>query len=127
MKVLRRLYGYLRHYKAWAFLAFGSMIVFALTQTVLAALVQPLIDDVLTPPSVQRVVEKPQSRLAFVDRALQENVPTLYRVKKRFDQWWGGNPSMKWKRVLTILLLIFVVRAFTSFLAEYSFQKVGLS
>ena len=127
MRVLRRLYGYLRPYKAWAFLAFGSMIVFALTQTVLAALVQPLIDDVLTPPSVQRVIDKPQSRFAFVERALQDNVPSLYRVKKRFDQWWNGDPKVKWKRVLTILLLIFVVRAFTSFLSEYSFQKVGLS
>ncbi|HEX2122497.1 MAG TPA: hypothetical protein VHL59_12720 [Thermoanaerobaculia bacterium] len=51
MKALRRLYTYLGKYKAWAFVAFGSMIVFALTQTVLAALVQPIFDEVLTPPA----------------------------------------------------------------------------
>lgn len=127
MKVLRRLYGYLDRYKAWAFLAFGSMIVFALTQTVLAALVKPLIDDVLTPPSVQRQIDRPNSRFAFVERTLQQNAPLLYRVKQRYDTWWSGNPALKWKRVLTILLLIFIIRAFTSFLSEYSFQKVGLS
>src|SRR5688572_21378808 len=129
MKVLRRLYGYLDRYKAWAFLAFGSMIVFALTQTVLAALVKPIIDDVLTPPSVQRQIDeiRPNSRFAFVERTLERSAPSLYRVKQRFDRWWSGNPALKWKRVLTILLLVFIVRAFTSFLAEYSFQKVGLS
>src|SRR6185436_14118580 len=130
MKVLRRLYRYLDRYKAWAFLAFGSMIVFALTQTVLAALVKPLIDDVLTPPAVQRQIDhmdRPNSRFASAEQALEQNAPSLYRVKQRFDKWWSGDPAMKWKRVLTILLLVFVVRAFTSFLSEYSFQKVGLS
>jgi len=135
MKVLRRLYGYLDRYKAWAFLAFGSMIVFALTQTVLAALVKPLIDDVLTPPSVQRVVTpgvvrasgappEARRRRAPLDELLPK--PVL-RVKQRYDAWWNGNPALKWKRVLTILLLVFIVRAITSFLSEYSFQKVGLS
>jgi subfamily B ATP-binding cassette protein MsbA len=127
MRVLRRLYGYLHSYKAWAFVAFGSMIVFALTQTVLAALVQPVVDDVLTPPGVQRQIEPNETRSEEIDRFLEQNVPSIHRVKKRFDAWWGGDPSLKWKRVLTLLLLVFVVRAFTSFLSEYSFQKVGLS
>lgn len=127
MRVLRRLYGYLRSYKAWAFLAFGSMVVFALTQTVIAALVQPVVDDVLTPPSVRRQIETNETRSEQIDRYLERTVPSIHGVKKRFDQWWGGDPASKWKRVLTILLLVFVVRAFTSFLSEYSFQKVGLS
>ncbi len=127
MKVLRRLYGYLRSYKAWAFLAFGSMVVFALTQTVIAALVQPVVDDVLTPPSVRQHIERNETRSEQIDRYLERTVPSIHGVKKRFDQWWGGDPASKWKRVLTILLLVFVVRAFTSFLSEYSFQKVGLS
>jgi len=127
MKVLRRLYGYLRAYKAWAFVAFGSMIVFALTQTVLAALVQPIVDDVLSPPAVKQQIEKNETRSAKIDALLERNVPSIHRVKQRFDRWWGADPSMKWKRVLTVLLLIFIVRAFTSFLSEYSFQKVGLS
>ena len=127
MSVLRRLYRYLRPYRTWALLAFGSMIVFALTQTVLAALVQPLFDDVLTPPGVQRAVDRENPRAAFVERTLRENVPALYRVKQRFDAWWDVAPSQKWKRVLTILLIVFMLRAVTSFTSEYAFQKVGLS
>jgi subfamily B ATP-binding cassette protein MsbA len=127
MRVLRRLYRYLNRYKAWAFLAFGSMIIFALTQTVLAALVQPVVDDVLTPPGAHHATVKQASRTQTIDNALQQNAPVLYRAKKSFDQWWSGNPAKKWRRVLTVLLLVFVIRAFTSFLSEYSFQKVGLS
>src|ERR1700760_4221776 len=52
MKVLRRLYHYLRHYKAWGTLAFGSIIIFAVTQTAMIGLVQPLI-DLLIQPSVK--------------------------------------------------------------------------
>jgi ATP-binding cassette, subfamily B, bacterial MsbA len=139
MKILRRLYGYLRRYKVWAFVAFGSMIIFALTQTVLAMLVQPLFDDVLTPPGVQRPAA--EERVTGVKRVLLDSVlnrdrpegergvliNTFDRVKNRYDQWWVVDPSLKWKRVLTILLLVFLVRAVTSFLSEYSFQKVGLS
>jgi len=124
---LRRLYGYLRPYRAWAILAFGSMIVFALTQTVLAALVQPLFDDVLTPPGVQRTVEAENPRVSFAEAQVRDNLPAVYRAKQRFDTWWDVAPSEKWKRVLTILLIVFILRAITSFLSEYSFQKVGLS
>jgi subfamily B ATP-binding cassette protein MsbA len=126
MTPLRRLYGYLRAYRAWAFLAFGSMIVFALTQTVLAALVQPIVDDVLTPPGIQRAGD-PNPRVSAADRFLDQNLPAVGRAKNRFKEWWNGDPKLRWKRVLTILLLVFVVRAITSFLSEYSFQKVGLS
>jgi subfamily B ATP-binding cassette protein MsbA len=127
MSILRRLYGYLRPYRAWAFLAFGSMIVFALTQVVFAALVQPLVDDVLTRPGVVKKVDRPETRIANVAALIKEHAPAIDRVKQRFDRWWSGDPSQKAKRVLTVLLFVFIVRAFTSFLAEYSFQKVGLS
>jgi ATP-binding cassette, subfamily B, bacterial MsbA len=128
MKILRRLYGYLHAYRAWAFLAFGSMIVFALTQTVLAMLVQPVVDDVLTPPGVHRAADsRANSRMSAVNRALAEHAPVIDRARKRFDAWWNGDPKLKWKRVLTIMLIVFITRAFTSFLSEYSFQKVGLS
>jgi subfamily B ATP-binding cassette protein MsbA len=121
MKALRRLYGYLRAYKAWALIAFGSMIIFALTQTVLVALVQPLIDDVLTPPGA--VVQKEESR---ADRAV-EGLPVLGPAKARFDRWWDTDAAKKPGRVLTVILIIFIIRAITSFFSEYSFQKVGLS
>ena len=126
MKPLRRLYGYLRAYKAWAILAFGSMIVFALTQTVLAALVQPIVDDVLTPPGI---VQKgtPNPRVSTAERLIDEHLPALGRAQDRFERWWNGDPSLRWKRVLTVLLIVFIIRAITSFTSEYSFQKVGLS
>jgi len=127
MRILRRLYGYLRAYRAWAFVAFGSMIIFALTQVVFAALVQPLIDDVLSPPGIHRRVAKENPRTIAVQKALAEYAPALERTRHRFVSWWSGDPSQKGKRVLTILLLVFITRAFTSFLSEYSFQKVGLS
>ncbi len=126
MKVLRRLYRYLRSYKAWAFVAFGSMIVFALSQTVLAALVQPIVDDVLTPPGVHQKAGAEQT-VSKADRILRANLPAVARAKDRFGHWWNDDPSLRWRRVLTILLAVFVLRAITSFLSEYSFQKVGLS
>jgi subfamily B ATP-binding cassette protein MsbA len=127
MSVLRRLYKYLRPYRAWAIAAVASMIVVALTQVVFVALVQPLVDDVLTPPGAVKKVVQPNSRMADVEAFLQKQAPPVYRVKQRFDHWWSGNPSKKATRVLTILMLVFVVRAITAFLSEYAFQKVGLS
>ncbi len=122
MKALRRLYGYLRQYKAWAFIAFGSMIVFALTQTVLVALVQPLIDDVLSPPTATEVARTPARAPAAVS-----NLPIIGPAKAKFDRWWDVDAKSKPGRVLTLILIVFVIRAFTSFFSEYSFQKVGLS
>jgi subfamily B ATP-binding cassette protein MsbA len=130
MSVLRRLYGYLRSYKLWALAAFGSMIIFALTQTVLAALVRPLIDEVLTKQTTTervRAQEPVRPELSAAETFIQENLPLVHRARERFDHWWSADPSLKWKRVLTILLLVFLVRAVTSFASEYSFQKVGLS
>jgi ATP-binding cassette, subfamily B, bacterial MsbA len=127
MSVLRRLYRYLRPYRAWALIAIVSMVVVALTQVVFVALVQPLVDDVLTPPGAVKKVERPHSRIGDAETLLQRNAPSVYRAKQRFDHWWGGDPSKKAKRVLTVLLFVFIIRAITAFLSEYSFQKVGLS
>src|SRR6185436_9896577 len=126
MNVLRRLYRYLRAYKTWASIAFGSMIVFALTQTVLAALVQPLFDEVLSPPAIGGRASRapaagvspdarPPSRENYVERLLDEQLPAIGRAKDRFDAWWDADPSQKGRRVLTLILLVFVVRALTSF------------
>ncbi|HEX2062657.1 MAG TPA: ABC transporter transmembrane domain-containing protein, partial [Thermoanaerobaculia bacterium] len=60
-------------------------------------------------------------------RILEEHLPALGRVQNRFEAWWNGDPKLRWKRVLTILLFVFIIRAITSFTSEYSFQKVGLS
>ncbi|HVG23550.1 MAG TPA: ABC transporter transmembrane domain-containing protein [Thermoanaerobaculia bacterium] len=123
MKPLRRLYGYLRAYKAWALVAFGSMIVFALTQTVLVALVQPLIDDVLSPPAQQQNSPKNADQTPKVI----DKMPVIGGMKAGFDQWWNTDAKTKPSRVLTVILIVFLIRAITSFFSEYSFQKVGLS
>ena len=125
MSVLRRLYRYLRPYRAWTVVAVFSMIVVALTQVMFVALVQPIVDDVLTAPGVVKKV--PVSRVSDAERLLQQYAPSIHQAKQRFDRWWGGDPQKKAKRVLTVLLFVFVIRAITAFLSEYSFQKVGLS
>lgn len=136
MKALRRLYGYLSRYKIWAIIAFSSMIVFAATQTMMIALSQPLFDEVLTRPGTQVSANQSSAKQWVVDTVLKRDRPegqrgwvinSFDRAAKSFDAWWNGHPADKWKKVLFALLIIFLVRAFASFFAEYGFQKVGLS
>ncbi|MGZ5493748.1 MAG: hypothetical protein ACXW3E_09860, partial [Thermoanaerobaculia bacterium] len=117
MNVLARLYRYLRRYKAWALVAFGSMIIFALTQTMLMALIQPLFDEVLTPPAAkQAIVQKHDhsSKQRFIDAVLRRDEPegrrgwlinSVDRTRDAADHWWNASPAEKWKKVLTALLL----------------------
>jgi ATP-binding cassette, subfamily B, bacterial MsbA len=141
MKIIRRLYRYLANYKAWAILAFGSMVIFALTQTMLMALIRPLIDEVLMPPTAAQTVKQHESRedktRDFVLNAvLNRDKPEGQRgwfvnhvddATKNLKTWWNRNPAQKARKVLTALLIVFIIRAFTSFFSEYAFQKVGLS
>ena len=141
MRVLRRLYRYLAHYKAWAILAFGSMIVFAITQTLMIALCQPIFDDVLTRPDKQPVhrahlsreeTTKQRVENTLLRRELPEGkrgflINAYDETTNRFQQWWDVNPAEKARRVLIALLVVFFIRAFASFFSEYAFQKVGLS
>jgi subfamily B ATP-binding cassette protein MsbA len=142
MKVLRRLYRYLSHYKAWAALAFGSMIIFAATQTVMIGLLQPIFDVGLTPPSAQKPVETHASREAAVKNrilhaVLERDRPEGQRgwvvnhidqANQRFHAWWDqGNSKVQFRRLLAVLLIVIVLWAFASFFSEYAFQKVGLS
>lgn len=136
MSVLRRLYRYLAQYKFWAIIAFGSMLIFAITQTVMIALSQPLFDEVLTRPTTQVSSQDSTTKRWVLDIVLKRNkreghrgwlINSYDRATNRFDTWWNANRNDKWRKVLTILLIVFVIRAFTSFFAEYGFQKVGLS
>ena len=141
MSVLRRLYRYLAHYKAWAILAFGSMIIFAVTQTLMIALCQPIFDDVLTRPDkapIRRThLSREQTTKQRVESAiLKRDLPEGQRgavinlfdgASRQFQQWWDVRPEEKAKRILIALLIVFFVRAFASFFSEYAFQKVGLS
>ena len=139
MNVFRRLYSYLRRYRGWALLALFSMMMFAATQTTLMALVQPLFDDVLSPPHMQKVKAPDTSaRARMMDIVLKRNLPagqrgilvnTYDNVQDAWHHWWnaGGKREEKWKRILEIMLIVFLVRALAGFFSEYSFQKVGLS
>ena len=139
MKALQRLYRYLGKYKWWAILAFGSMLVFAGTQTVLMVLIRPLFDEVLMPPAAVKQVKKAQpedTKAAVLDSILRRDQPVgkrgavinaYDRTSTAWNTWWNGKPSEKWRRVLTVLLIVFILRAITSFFSEYAFQKVGLS
>jgi subfamily B ATP-binding cassette protein MsbA len=142
MTALRRLYRYLGKYRVWGFVAFGSMVIFAIAQTVMIGLSQPLFDDVLTPPGKKVVAARPHlsreetAKQRIVDSLLNRDRPegkrgfvvnNIDRASKRFGVWWNGDPAGKSRKVLLALLIVFVIRAFASFLSEYGFQKVGLS
>lgn len=142
MKVLRRLYRSLANYKMWAVVAFGSMIIFAGTQTAMVALSQPLFDVVLTAPDVHEPPPTHVSReQAGRDRALniilERDRPesqrgwiarTAGRGVQGATNWWSAKPRPdKVSLVLWSLFILFVIRSLTSFFSEYAFQKVGLS
>jgi len=139
MSVPRRLYGRIRRYRGWAVIAIISMMAFAATQTTLMALVQPLFDDVLSPPHMQKVKAPDTSvKQRFTDVILKRNLPqgqrgvvinTYDSMQDRWHHWWnaGGQREAKWRKILWLLMFVFIVRAFAGFFSEYSFQKVGLS
>jgi subfamily B ATP-binding cassette protein MsbA len=142
MKLLRRLYRYLARYKVWAIVAFGSMIIFAATQTVMMALVEPLFDVVLSAPEQKaaeatHVSREQATRDKVVNFVLERDRPEAQRNWfargvgsgiQRATAWWRAKPHNDQSRtVLLTMLLVFVVRTFTSFFSEYAFQKVGLS
>jgi ABC-type multidrug transport system, ATPase and permease components len=142
MKVLRRLYHYLRHYKAWATLAFGSMIIFAVTQTAMIGLVQPIFDIGLTPPSSKPRVEahpskEEKAKNRVVDAVLVREKPEGQRgwivnhadqLNHQFHGWWDkASRKTQFRHLLVAMLIVIVLRAFASFFSEYAFQKVGLS
>jgi subfamily B ATP-binding cassette protein MsbA len=142
MKVLRRLYRSLARYKMWAVVAFGSMLIFAGTQTAMVALSQPLFDVVLTAPELHEPAPTHVSReQAGRDRALNlilerdrpENqrgwlARTAGRNIQRVTDWWAAKPRPdKVRMVLWSLFILFAIRSVTSFFSEYAFQKVGLS
>ncbi|HUJ12214.1 MAG TPA: ABC transporter transmembrane domain-containing protein [Thermoanaerobaculia bacterium] len=138
MTVLKRLYRYLNQYKAWAVIAFGSMIIFAATQTILIALTQPIVDQVLSPPgkTVHVVSHDSETKQRFIGTIMRRNLPegrrgwvinTYDSTARRFDAWWNAKPNDKWRKVLIAIFALFVIRGFASFFSEYGFQKVGLS
>ncbi|MGZ8869323.1 MAG: ABC transporter ATP-binding protein, partial [Thermoanaerobaculia bacterium] len=129
---------YIGHYKTWAAIAFAAMITFAATQAALMGLIRPLFDEVLTPPGrqVERVERDDPTERRLVDLMLRRDQPegqrgavinVVDRSAGSFLSWWNESPAEKWRKVLIAFLVVFVIRAFASFFAEYAFQKVGLN
>ena len=142
MKILRRLYRYLKRYKAWAALAFGSMIIFAVTQTVMIGLLQPVVDVGLTPPGAQKpatthVSREEVAKNRVADAVLKRDLPEgqrgwiinhLDETNHRFHAWWDRESRKdQFRHILLALFTVIVLRAMASFFSEYAFQKVGLS
>src|SRR5436309_5566065 len=135
MKILRRIYRYLRHYEAWAILAFGSMLAFAVTQTTLIGLLQPIVDIGLTPPGATQVVRDHPSREQAVKSTILNFVlhldkpegqrgwlgNTVGRANHRFHMWWdSASPKEQFHRILWVLLAAFVINAVAAFFSEYA-------
>ena len=138
MKILRRLYRYLIPYRGWTILAFVSMLTVSATNGALVTLSRPLFDEVLSPKSATSGRKEPasSSRFALIDKMLQRDRPEGNRgaVMNALDgatrparEWWKAHEDERWRIIPILLLAVFLVRGFTSFFAEYSFQKVGLS
>ncbi|HUP66344.1 MAG TPA: ABC transporter transmembrane domain-containing protein [Thermoanaerobaculia bacterium] len=79
---------------------------------------------------------KDRAKTALIAHLMRRNEPegergaVVNRIDDRtrqFRQWWSAHEGDRWKYVLALLMLVFIVRALTSFFAEYSFQRVGLS
>ena len=139
MSVLRRLYGYVRRYRGWAIVALISIALVSLTQLAMIALVQPLFDNVLLPPQMQKVKAADTSTRAQITHILLRRdqpqgkrgalIDTYDALQDRWHHWWnaGGQRGEKWKRILWLLMIVFLIRAPAAFFSEYSFQRVGLS
>src|ERR1043165_8934297 len=95
------------------------MMIFALSQTVVVALIRPLLDDVLMPPDVKtKQIQKHETREdktknmilnAVLNRDQPEGqrgwlVNQYDRQAKRLSDWWNQNPGEKWRKVLTPLI-----------------------
>lgn len=143
MKTLRRLYRYLTPYRGWAVLALVSMMLVAVTYGLLVALAQPLFDEVLTRQgqgSAVKLTPSEPREASRKDRALDlllgrdkpegqrgAFINTIDRASRPARAWWHSHESDRWKYIPWALLVVFLIRAFSGFFAEYAFQKVGLS
>ncbi|MBI2213701.1 MAG: ATP-binding cassette domain-containing protein [Acidobacteria bacterium] len=139
MNVLRRLYAYVRPYRFWAIVAFGSMIAVAGTNGAMVTLVQPLFDDVLSrnagPGGEEQAAQKARKTRAL-DFILENHKPpeersafgrTIHEVIDPAQQWWDSKRDVRWKYVLVALTLVIILRAASMFFSEYAFERVGLS
>ncbi len=136
MKTLRRLYRYIRPYRAWAGLAIVSMITVSLSYGAFVAMARPLFDEVLTRQNVEVEEAAELSDARGIDFLLNRDQPEGQRgalvnavdsLTRPARNWWSTHEEDRWRYIPWMLLAIFIVRGFSAFFAEYAFQKVGLS
>lgn len=138
MKLLRRLYGYVKPYRFWVVVAFSSMLVVAATNGGLVTLVQPLFDDVLAkePAAGAEQQASKARKTRAIDFILENHKPpeertafgrAVHGVMDPAQQWWESKREVRWKYVLFALAIVIVLRAGSMFFAEYAFERVGLS
>ncbi|MCM2317369.1 MAG: ABC transporter ATP-binding protein, partial [Thermoanaerobaculia bacterium] len=138
MKLLRRLYGYVKPYRFWVVVAFSSMLVVAATNGALVTLVQPLFDDVLAkePAAAAGQEESKARKTRAIDFILENHKApeertafgrAVHGVLDPAQQWWESKREVRWKYVLFALAIVIVLRAASMFFAEYAFERVGLS
>ncbi|MGH9457976.1 MAG: ABC transporter ATP-binding protein [Thermoanaerobaculia bacterium] len=141
MTILRRLFRHVLPYRGWATIAIASMLLVGLTTGAIIVLIQPLFDEVLAredPEAVApaRSATEERAQNALIGHLLRRDRPEGQRgaVVNWLDartrearEWWAAHEDDRWQYILALLLIVFVVRAITSFFSEYSFQKVGLS
>jgi len=111
------------------------MVVVSMTYGALVALSKPLFDEVLSKDNGAKAVSTDRKSRA-VDMILHRDLPegkrgafvnTVDRMTSGPRHWWSSHRQDRWKYIPYLLLVIFIIRAITSFFSEYSFQKVGLS
>ena len=138
MCILRRLYQYVRPYRLWAIIAFGSMLLVAGTNGGLVTLVQPLFDDVLAKESSASAgtAESKARKTRALDFILENHKTpeerssfgkAVHEVIDPAQRWWDSKREVRWKYVLVALAIVIVVRAGAMFFSEYAFERVGLS
>ncbi|HEY0591879.1 MAG TPA: ABC transporter ATP-binding protein [Thermoanaerobaculia bacterium] len=90
----------------------------------------------LDPAALAKPEAKERAKTALIDQLLRKGRPEGQRgvvinwIDGRTREargWWEAHAADRWRYILIALLVVFVVRAITSFFSEYSFQKVGLS
>ncbi|HVR42498.1 MAG TPA: ABC transporter transmembrane domain-containing protein [Thermoanaerobaculia bacterium] len=101
-----------------------------------AAVAGPSGEFAIAPPSAAPPESDERAKNALIDHLLRrdrpegERGPIVNRIDARtrqFRSWWDAHEDARWKYILALLMVVFVVRAIASFFSEYSFQKVGLS
>ena len=155
MSLARFLFRFVRPYMGWALVAAAAILTYAVTSTVLVALIKPIFGEVLLADHTA-LEGSPVGALVAGVETTEEDAATereagpapgaeppqetwLEDLKRRFDiadQLDRSYQSLKRRLgidqdevvffVPVLFILLFLVRAFSNFVSGYSFQHIGL-